>query len=152
MRALLTIRAPRLSSRVISASAGFAQRNVREALVQLLDAGVLTRVDVADERFYTTDHTAWATVFGMTAPELPFHDDWFPGLRALAAIARWVQRPDLEQLSPYPLASQARSLMDAVEADLRYVGVPPQMNTARGADYWDEFTATARFVAEKITR
>jgi hypothetical protein len=64
IRALLTIRAPRLSSKVITASAGFAQRNVREALTQLFEAGVLTRVDIADERFYTIDDTVWAAVFG----------------------------------------------------------------------------------------
>ena len=32
---LLTVRAPRVSSKVIAASAGFAQRNVRDALSQL---------------------------------------------------------------------------------------------------------------------
>ncbi|MDA0168443.1 hypothetical protein OJ998_05030 [Solirubrobacter taibaiensis] len=152
IRVLLTIRAPRLSSRVISASAGFAQRNVREALAQLLEAGVVSRVDVADERFYTADQTAWAALLGMTAPELPFHEDWIPGLRALTAIGRWVQRPDFDLLSPYIRASQARTLMTEVDANLQYIGLPPQMNTARGADYWDEFTARVRFAVGQIAR
>jgi len=153
VRALLTIRAPRLSSKVITASAGFAQRNVREALTALLEAGVVARVDVADERFYTIDQTAWAAVLGLpTAPDLPFHEDWIPALRALTATARWVQGRDLDALSPYMRASQARTLMSNVEADLRFIGVPPAMNTAHGADYWDQFTDTVRFAVRHIAR
>lgn len=153
VRALLTIRAPRLSSKVITASAGFAQRNVREALTALLEAGVVNRVDVADERFYTIDQTAWAAVLALpAAPDLPLHEDWIPAFRALSAIARWTQRPDLEDLSPYMRASQARALMSEVAADLRFVGVPPEMNTARGADYWDQFTAAVDIALRHITR
>lgn len=150
--ALLTIRAPRLSSRVIAASAGFAQRNVREALAQLLDAGAVTRVNVADERFYTIDHAAWAAVLGTTAPGLPLHEDWIPAFRALTAIGRWVQRPDLERMTPYLRASHARTLMSEIEPDLQYIGAPPEVITAHGADYWDQFTATVRFATERIAR
>ena len=145
VRALLTIRAPRLSGKVITASAGFAQRNVREALTQLVEAGAVTRVDVADERFYKIDHVAWAAVLGLPrAPDLPFHADWIPIYRALSRVTRWLQRPDLDDLSPYLLASQARTLMSEVEADLRFAGVPPGLYAARGTDYWDEFTETVR--------
>ena len=153
VRALLTIRAPRLSSKVITASAGFAQRNVREALTALLEAGVVTRIGVADERFYKIDQNAWATVLGMSgAPELPFHEDWIPAFRALAAIARWVQDPDLEDLSPYMRASRARTLMGEVEHHLRFIGLPPAMYTARGADYWDQFTDAVHFAVRHISR
>jgi hypothetical protein len=153
IRALLTIRAPRLSSKVITASAGFAQRNVREALIQLAEAGVVTRVDVADERFYTIDRSVWAAVLGLpAAPDLPFHADWIPAYRALAAAARWVQRPDLDDLSPYVLASQARTLMTEIQADLRFAGMPPDLYAAHGADYWDEFTETIRAAVRHIQR
>ena len=145
IRTLLTIRAPRVASREISASAGFAQRNVREALTQLYDAGVVTRVDVADERFYEIDHVAWAAVLGLPkAPDLPFYEDWIPIFRALAQVARWLQRPDLDDLSPYLLASQARTLMTEVEANLRFAGVPPGLVASYGADYWDEFSEIIR--------
>ena len=49
-------------------------------------------------------------------------------------------------------ASQARTLMSEVEADLRFVGVPPEMNTARGADYWDQFTDAVRLALRHVTR
>lgn len=153
VRLLLTIRAPRLSSKVVAAGAGFAQRNVREALTQLCEAGVVTRVDVAEERFYTIDQTGWAHVLGLSAaPELPFHEDWIPAYRAFTAIARWLQRPDLGTLSEYLLASQARTLMDDVEADLRFAGVYVPAATARGADYWDEFAATVRAAVQHVGR
>ncbi len=153
IRALLTIRAPRLSSKVIAASAGFAQRNVREALGQLFEGGVVTRVDVADERFYKIDHTAWATLLGLpAAPDLPFHEDWIPAYRAFAAAARWIQRSDLDDLSPYLLASQARTVMTEIEPDLRFVGVQPALYAAHGADYWDEFTETLRMAIRHIGR
>ena len=152
-RALLTIRAPRLSSKVITASAGFAQRNVREALTQLFEAGVVSRVDVADDRFYEIDHTAWAGLLGLrAAPDLPFHEDWIPIYRALARVTRWLQRPDLDDLPPYTLASQARTLITDVEADLRFAGAPPDLYAARGTDYWDEFTETLRAVIRRTQR
>jgi hypothetical protein len=145
IRALLTIRAPRLSTKVITASAGFAQRNVREALSQVFEAGVVSRVEIADDRFYEIDHLDWAKLLGMSAaPDLPLHEDWIPAHRSFGRIARWLQQPDLNDLSPYLLASQARTLMTEVGPDLRYVGAPPVVNVARGADYWDEFVATVR--------
>lgn len=153
IRALLTIRAPRLANKVITASAGFAQRNVREALTHLVEAGAVTRVDLADERFYKIDPTAWAAVLGLpAAPDLPLHEDWIPAYRALTAIARWLRQPGLDDLSPYMLASQARTLMNEVDADLRYIGVPTDLYTAHGADYWDQFTEAVRFAVRHLAR
>jgi hypothetical protein len=145
IRALLTIRAPRLSTKVITASAGFAQRNVREALTQVYEAGVVARVDLADDRLYEIDHSDWAALLGLpAAPAFPFHYDWIPAFRALTRIARWLQRPGLDDLSPYLLASQARTLVGEIEGDLRYVGVPPALYAAHGADFWDEFVEIVR--------
>ncbi|MGI8621993.1 MAG: hypothetical protein ACR2NB_00590 [Solirubrobacteraceae bacterium] len=145
VRTLLTIRAPRLSGRVITASAAFAQRNVREGLTQLHDAGVITGATVADDRQYSIRREDWATLLGLpSAADLPLHYDWVPVLRALTQIARWLQQPALGELTPYLLASQARTLVDAVDADLRYAGVPRPAHAARGGGFWDEFVAIVR--------
>lgn len=141
VRTLLTVRAPRISGRVISASAGFAQRNVREGLLQLHEAGVVAFVDIGDDRHYAADTDRWATLLGIEPPELPRHYDWIPTLRALTAIVRWLQRPGIDDLSDYLRASQARTLMAAIDPDLRYSGVTVIRGTGRGAEYWSEFEA-----------
>ncbi len=140
IRTLLTIRAPRISGRVITPSAAFAQRNVREGLTQLHEAGVITTVDVADDRHYSIHHSDWAALLGLpSAPAIPLHYDWIPALRALTQVARWLQQPGLDELTPYVRSSQARTLAAAIDADLRYAGVPTITYAARGADFWNEF-------------
>ena len=147
VRTLLTIRAPWLSGRVITASAGFAQRNVREALSQLNEAGVVDVIDVAGDRHFSVRFGQWAALLGMgSAADLPFHYDWIPAYRALTRILRWVQQPELADLSPYLRASQARSLVEAIEADLRYLGITMSPNASREADFWEEFVQLIRLV------
>lgn len=152
VRALLTIRAPRVSSKVIAASAGFAQRNVREGLSQLHDAGVLTVVEVADDRHYAIRREHWSALLLLDdATGLPLHYDWIPAFRALTAILRWLDQPGLDELSEYMRASQARSMLDTIEADLRYVGVPSQLHQGLGSDQWDDFANVARVAARHLT-
>lgn len=153
VRALLTIRAPRLSGRVIATSAGFAQRNVREGLTHLSEAGVVQVVDVADDRHYATRSPDWAALLGLPSPsDLPVHYDWIQAYRALTRILRWLQQPGVEELSPYLRASQARTLVTDIEADLRYVGVPPGLFASLGADFWNEFAAITRTAIEDARR
>lgn len=151
VRALLTIRAPRVSSRVIAASAGFAQRNVREGLSQLDDAGVLTVVEIANDRQYGINHEDWAALLGFEkTPLLPFHYDWIPAFRTLTAILRWLDQPGLDELSDYMRASQARTLLDTIAADLGYVGVPLHLHQSVGAEQWDDFVKVARVATRHL--
>jgi hypothetical protein len=151
VRALLTIRAPRVSSKVIAASAGFAQRNVRDGLSQLHDAGVLTVVEVADDRQYGINHEHWAALLGLdNVRDLPFHYDWIPAFRALAAILRWLDQPGLDELSDYMRASQARTLLDTIAGDLDYVGVPPHLQQSIGSEQWDDFVNVARVATRHL--
>lgn len=145
IRALLTIRAPRLSAKVITVTAGFAQRNVREGLAQLHEAGVIDAVSVADERHYSIGFQDWATLLRLgDAPSIPLHYDWIPALRALTAITRWLQRPGLDELTPFLRASQARTLTEELGSDLQQAGVPVAVYAARGAEFWDEFVEITR--------
>ena len=153
VRALLTIRAPRLSSTVIAAAAGFAQRNVREGLSQRYDSGVLAVVEVADERHYAIHHEHWSALLLFDrAPDLPFHYDWIPAFRVLTKILRWLDEPGLDQLSEYMRASQARTLLDTIEADLRYVGVAPHLHQGLGSDQWDDFVNVAQVATRHLIR
>jgi hypothetical protein len=146
VRALLTIRAPRLAGAVVAASAGFDQRNVREGLSQLHEAGVVTLTTLADERYYSIDHSTWAALLALDggAPSLPFHYDWIQTYRALTKIVRWLQQPGLDELSPFVRASQARTLAEEIAPDLRYAGVPTEIYAARGADFWGDFVEMTR--------
>jgi hypothetical protein len=145
IRALLTIRANRLSGKVITASAAFAQRNVREGLTHLLEAGVINVVDIADDRYYSIRHSDWATVLALPgAPALPFHYDWIPAYRTLTRVIRWLQQPGLDELSDYLRASQARTLVDEIATDLGHAGVPIGPYLALGLDFWDQFAEIVR--------
>ena len=142
MRALLTIRAPWLSGRVITGSAAFSQRNVREGLVQLQEAGVVDMRIVADDRHYSVGSAEWAAL--LRVDSLPLHYDWIPAYRALRRILRFLHTPELDSLSPYLRASQARTVVDEIDADLRYAGMPPVNYSAFGSDMWDRFAEIAR--------
>ena len=145
IRTLLTIRAPRLSGRVIGASAGFAQRNVREGLIQLHEAGVIDVASVADERYYAIEFKDWAALLRLeAAPSLPFHYDWIPAYRALTATTRWLQQPGIDELTPFLRASHARTLIEEIGSDLQLAGVPVEIYSAHGAEYWDAFTEITR--------
>jgi hypothetical protein len=147
VRALLTIRARRLSGRVITADAAFAQRNVREGLTQLVDAGVIEVGEISDDRYYSIHPADWARLLGLpSTPDLPSHYDWIPTLRALSRIVRWLHQPEIDDLSPYLRASQARALVDQISADVQNAGVPLALFTRLGADYWDDFAAIARML------
>jgi hypothetical protein len=151
VRILLTIRAPRLSSGVINASAGFDQRNVREGLAQLHEAGVIDIVRVSDDRHYSIHWDDWATLLRLpSAPDLPFHYDWIPAYRALTQILRWLQQPELDELSPYLLASQARTLLDDVAQDLSYAGTPAALHSAHGTDYFEQLTSITRMAISNV--
>jgi hypothetical protein len=145
IRALLTIRAARLSGKVITGSTAFAQRNVREGLTQLLEAGVINVVDIADDRYYSVRQGDWATLLGLpSAAALPLQFDWIPAYRTLTHVVRWLQQPGLDDLSEYLRASQARTLVDELATDLGYAGVPVGPYMALGVDFWDEFTEIVR--------
>jgi hypothetical protein len=150
VRTLLTIRAPRVNGAVVTASAGFAQRNVREGLGQLHEAGVIDVVQVSDDRHYRIDFEAWARLLRMErASELPLHYDWIPACRALIALLTFLEEPGVEAASPYIRASRARTVIDEISTDLQYIGVGPHLFGARGADYWADFESIALAAVRK---
>jgi hypothetical protein len=117
------------------------------------DAGVLTRVDVADDPHYGIDAAAWARLLGLDgAPDLPFHHDWIPGFRTVTDILLWLDQPELDELSPYMRGSQARTLLDAHADDLRHIGVPAHVRDGRSSAQWEGFVDVARYAARMLIK
>jgi hypothetical protein len=101
----------------------------------------------SDDWHYSIRHGDWAALLGMAAaPELPFHYDWIPALRALTRVVRWLRRQGIDDLSEYLRASQARALLDELSTDLQYAGVPLGLYPRVGPDFWDEFVEIVRLL------
>jgi hypothetical protein len=144
VRALLTIDAPRVSAGVLYASAGFTRQNVRESLHQLAEADVLDAASAGSEQFFALRRADWAQLLGAGEDELPLHQDWIQTLGPLRLILRWLRKPDVEELSDYMRASEARQLIATIGRDLRFAGITPGSGTRQGAAYWDEFAEVVR--------
>jgi hypothetical protein len=58
--------------------------------------------------------------------------EWPRLLWTLRGLMRWIGDPRLDQLSPYMLASEARSLMDELEPSFLFSGVSPPGTASAG--------------------
>lgn len=144
VRVLLCSDAPRLSAQAIAASAGYAKRNVQEALTSLRTGRVIDAVTVANKQRYGVPRERWAQLLGLTTDELPAHREWPQLLHALRRLVRWLAEPSREELSDYMKASDARVLMDEIAPELRLAGGPANDSHARGTEYWRDFVETVR--------
>jgi hypothetical protein len=149
-RLLLTIDAPRVTAGVVHASAGFARPNVREALVQLHDAGVAETRGAGSELFYTLRRDDWRRLLQIRERQIPQHQDWIQTLGPLRLVLRWLYDDRTESLSDYMRASEARVLLDHVEADLRFAGFAVEGRTTTGAEFWDDFVRTINGVLASL--
>jgi len=146
LRALLTTDAPRISSGVLNASAGFARQNVREGLNQLTEAGVVVSTSIGSEQFFSVRRADWSQLLGLDEAELPTHREWIQILGSLRLLLRWLRDPRTEELSDYMRSSEARQLYERLAPDLRFAGIPTGDGTATGTAYWDEFAGSVRAV------
>lgn len=144
VRALLTVDAPRVSAGVLYASAGFTRQNVRESLHQLAEADVLQATRLRSDQFFALRRTDWAQLLGIRDDDLPLHKEWIQTLGPLRLILRWLRRSEVQELSEYMRASEARQLIAGLDQQLRFAGITPGGSTSRGASYWDEFLDAVR--------
>jgi len=142
VRALLTIDAPRISAGVLHASAGFTRQNVRESLQQLQDAVVVTASRVGGDELYALRPFDWARLLDLDEGKIPQHHEWIQILGPLRLILRWLNHDDLEALSEYMRASEARVLLNQLESDLGFAGLAADGQSAKGAEFWNEFVRT----------
>ncbi len=149
MRALLCSDAPRLSVFVIAEAAGYAKRNVQEALTSLARARVIDSITIANEQRYGAPRDRWAQLLHLD--KLPALADWPQLFHALRRILRWVHEPGAEGLSDYMLASEARVLMEELAPELRFAGVAAYDSHARGVEYWPQFVETVRAAVSAVS-
>lgn len=138
-RFLLTVYAPSATAQVVTESAGYAKRNVHEALAALQWAGVIDAVTVGNEQRYRIDRTRWGALLGVPEDNLATERSWPQLLHALRRLVRWLDDERHEQLSAYMLASKARTLAEEIGPELRYAGVRVPSGGRLGAEYWQDF-------------
>ncbi|HEX3238510.1 MAG TPA: hypothetical protein VHR18_00050 [Solirubrobacterales bacterium] len=143
VRALLTSERPWINVQAIAASTAYAKRNAQEALNSLQAAGVLSASELRNDLRFDIPRQRWMQLLDLD--EIPRHVDWPQLFAAYRLFLRWLWDPRHEQLSEYMLASEARTLVEEVEPDLRFAGVP--INAGRGAGgptYLDDFAEQLR--------
>lgn len=141
VRFLLTDRTPRATVQLISESAGFAKRNVQEALTALHSSGVVEAIPVANEQRFSIDRGRWAALLGLRPDELPSHVAWPQLFDALRRLVRWLEDEAKADVSDYMHASDARVLAKEITTDLRCAGVRIDEPRHTAADYWQDFVA-----------
>lgn len=144
-RYLLTVDAPHATVAAVASSAGYAKRNIQEALTSLQAAGAVASLRVGADQRFSVDRFSWAAVLGMDLDDVPFHREWPDLLAVLRALLRWLARPELDELSDYLRASQARDLLDVLRPRLASAGV---LTAAyRGGEMaWDDLVETAEYL------
>jgi hypothetical protein len=124
VRVLLTIDAPWVTAQTLARATGYARRNVHEMLAGLTSAGVVSAVTVGTGQRYAADRNAWAALLGVAPDDMPVHGHWPQLLASLRQILRWTAQPQLDDLSDYLLASQARDLLEHLRPELAVAGIP----------------------------
>lgn len=137
VRLMLTAGSVRLTAQDAARSAAYAKRNVHEALTSLERAGVIYSAPGSGGQRFGIELDRWAALLQMPGGSFPAHRDWPQLLSAASAVHRWLHRPELEELSPYLQASQARELLLRVERDVRYGGVAVEVG-ATVETAWDD--------------
>lgn len=135
MRVILTVDAPWMNVQAIAVSTAYTKRNVQEALGQLRAAGVLRSSVLGNEQRFQAPRQRWAEFLELE--EFPSHRDWPQLFAAYRRLLRWVVAQESAELSPYMLASEARTLAEALDNDLRFAGVFLDTSGPSGEDYWD---------------
>lgn len=150
VRFLLTSQLPGAETEVVRRASGYARSNVRDVADALVAAGVAgsyTR-GAGGDRFYRVDVDRWRSFLQLD--RIPQHRDWPQLFAALRLLRRWLGRPELDNLSDYLRASEARQLMKQLEPDLRYAGVPVR-DAGTGADYWESFVESVNAALSALT-
>lgn len=148
LRHLLTVKGEFVITQVLAGSAGYARRNVQEALGAMRRAGVVEVRTSSAHMHWGTDPERWVPLLGLEA--LPDHRDWPHLLAALRAVLRWLRRPGLDELSDYLLASQTRDLLEKLREDLQLAGVSVGDSPAPGA--WGDLEAAVADALRLLSR
>jgi hypothetical protein len=140
VRYLITAPVTDASALGIADAAAYAKRNINETLTALVASRGVTTYEHGNERRYYLDRAMWGQFLRFEPTGWPTYRDWPRLLGALRQLSRWLQQPELDELTPYMLASEARSFMEHVEPELAIAGVPARLMLApQGEHYWEAF-------------
>jgi hypothetical protein len=140
IRYLITFSETATPAQSIAEAAGYAKRNVNETLGALVASRTVTTFEVGNERRYLLNRALWDQLLELQPGARPIYRDWPRLLSALRRLSRWLEDSKLDQLSPYMLASEARTLMDELESSFARAGVLlPSTAGAQGEKYWTVF-------------
>jgi len=148
VRYLLTAQAQHVPAQLVAEATAYAKRNVFQSLSALVAAGVVRTITVGNERRYSMDKGIWSELLALEA--LPRHRDWPQLLWAVRRLARWIEQPQLDELTEYMRSSAARDLMEEIEPSLRFAGVPISGGHRPGAEYWSGFAETVRLTMDVL--
>ena len=140
VRYLITFSEAAVPAQSVAEAAGYAKRNVNETLAALVASRTVTTFEVGNERRYLLNRALWDQLLELQPGARPTYRDWPRLLSALRRLTRWLEDTRLDQLSPYMLASEARTLMDELESSLATASVLlPSAANAQGEEYWTVF-------------
>lgn len=148
IRYLLTAPVTDVNAQLVAEVVGFAKRNVADTLDALAEAGVVRQSTLANERRYAIDRTGWVALLGRET--IPRYREWPQLFRALRKIIRWLDDPSLDDRSDSMRASAARDLMEQIEDDLRFAGVPVLGRSLPGRQYWEGFSGTVEATLDAL--
>lgn len=144
VRVLLTVDSDWMNAQALAESTAYTKRNVREALTALTQGSFVDYVVVHNENRYKIPRSRWAKFLGVDP--LPGSIDWPRVSRLLRRILRWLVDPAHQDLSDYMLMSEARTLIETIEPDLRFAGFFP----FRPGDWSRDLTSFEGFVREVV--
>jgi hypothetical protein len=140
IRYLITFSETAVPAQSIAEAAGYAKRNINETLAALVASRTVATFDVGNERRYLLNRPSWGQLLELKPGSWPIYRDWPRLLSALRRLTRWLENSQLDQLSPYMLASEARTLMDELGSSFATAGVMlPSTASAHGEEYWPVF-------------
>lgn len=145
MRIMLTFTDGPLDAARIAQEAGFAKRNINEALTGLVASGVVKARWSGNERVFTILRDKWVTLLEIepSAAARTFVS-WVHLLPALSEALVWLEERGVEGAeSDYMMSSRARDLVARIEPNLEVLGLtPPDGHFRPGATYLPQFVET----------
>jgi hypothetical protein len=140
VRYLLTAPITDASALAVADAAAYAKRNVNDTLTSLVASRIVNAYELGNERRYSLDRFRWGEFLHFQQNGWPTYRDWPRLLGGFRRLSRWLNDPTLDQLTPYMLASNARTLMAELDSDLA-VAEPLTVRApaTQGEEYWQTF-------------
>lgn len=142
LRVLLTHADGSLDAARIAEEAGFAKRNVNEALTALAASGAAKARWARNGRLFLVHRDKWANVLeiGPSASYLPTFVSWVHLLPSLVEVLVWLEGAADSADSDYMPSTRARDLVDRITPDLEALGLEaPHHSAHQGAAFLTAF-------------